>query len=156
MSISIVDVKRAVMRRLSFAYPTHDIYAENMPTDFKRPSFYMYFVPLESNHDSRLFITKSTMLKIDYYSPNRTFEENLIMADDLESIFHRAIKVKDRFFSVLRTNSEYMDDVLTFTLTVNFDDGVKVIFLGDDFTEEDPDLGYIDGKVDYMKDLELK
>ncbi|PIC72429.1 DUF6838 family protein [Sporosarcina sp. P17b] len=156
MSISIVDIKRSILNLLKKKYPNHTRYAEKMPTDFKRPSFYLYFVPLESAHSTRLFIEKSLMVKLDCYSLSRTNEENLIMADALESIFHNTLKVGNRFFSIIRTKSDFMEDVLTFTFTLNFDDGVNVLFAGDDFTEDDEELGYTEGKIRFMEKLELK
>lgn len=182
MSISIVDIKRSIISKLASSFQNHTIYGEKMPTDFKRPSFYIYFIPLESQHNSDMFIDKSVMVKIDYYSPNRTNEENWIMADNLESVFHKDLHVKGRFFSVTRTNSESIDDVLTFTLTVNYDDAVgKVVgievstevvdengnpILDEEgnpitkvdtvITEEDEKLGYTEGNVKLMEFLELK
>lgn len=161
MSISIVDIKRAILSKLNVNYPTHEFYGEKMPSKFERPSFYIYFVPLETEHKSRMFIEKAVMIKIDYYSKNGTNEENWIMADELESIFHKDLRVGDRFFTVNRTNSETIEDVLTFTLTVGFENGIDMItVIGSDgkirYMEEAESLGYKEGNIELMKDLELE
>ncbi len=161
MNISIVDIKRAIISKLKENYPSHTVYGEKMPSEFKRPSFYIYFVPLETGHNSRFFIEKAVIIKVDYYPENRTQEENWVMADELECLFHNDLPVKGRYLTVNRTNSESIEDVLTFTLTVDYENGIEMIAIENEdgkieYEECDERLGYTQGKIKLMQDLELK
>lgn len=165
MNISLVDIKKAIISLLSNKYPDHTFYTEKIPRGFKKPSFFMYFVPLESLHDSRYFVSKAVLVKIEYYSQENTNEGNWLMSEQLERIFHNDLVVNNRYLTINRTTSEYVDDNLVFTINISFENGsIEIIKVENndgenvwlEKSESNEKLGYTEQKIELMRDLEIE
>lgn len=161
MTISMIDIKRSILKSLKEKYPNHSLYFEQVQQDFKRPSFYIYFVPLESQQNSKSFVEKNLMVKIDYYSDNPSTEGNWMICEELEDIFHEVLQVGDRYLNITRTSNEIVEGTLVFTFVLRYENGaIEVINLpnddGDIVQEEvNEHLDYTEEKIQFMRELEL-
>lgn len=166
--ITLVDIKRAIIKKLKSKYPDHSVYGEHVGQDFNKPSFSFYFVPIETTH-SKFFSNKSLMVKIDYYTDsNDVNEANMIMIDELEQLFQNDLSIKDRYITINRTSSETVDNVLVFTLYLDYEvgngklvvvkqqvDGVEDDEQDEIIVEIDERNGYTEEDIKFMKELKM-
>ncbi|MBM7631102.1 phage tail terminator family protein [Geomicrobium sediminis] len=144
--MKLITIQRAVISQLveKFGYT---VYGEEVGTGFKRPSFFVYLVPLETRNLTYYELDKAVMVKIDYYSRDETRAEHWMMADELESLFNKSLKVDNRYLNIERSTKEEIEGVLSFGFTVEYTVAID---------RRDVDLGYGDGKDRNMEILEME
>lgn len=122
----------------------HRVYGNEVKEGFKRPSFFVQYLPvqdrLESAHLERRLIT----VAITYFSDTGSDVENLTMADKLKEVFGMVLYVGGRKLTRGEARTDIVDGVLQFRFDLNFyDTPARAISEG----EPEP--------VDLMQELEI-
>lgn len=158
--MNIVDIKNAIGKKLGALYPDHTFYAEEVRGNFERPSFFVYFVPVETMHHRYNYAT-SILVKMDYYSADETNDANWRMADELTAVFQKGLVVDGTHLDITRTNHEIVEDELVFTIPLTYHNGIEMLAIVDEegneqLVEEDESLGYTQEEIQLMQELELE
>lgn len=123
--MTLTDIKKAVLAKLKAKFPTHKLYGEEIKQGFTRPCFFIEIVPISTNNLDELYDQKRISVKVHYFSPNETNEENYSMSDELNKVFRLYLPVQDRNLHILSTDSTIVDSVLIFSFDLNFIDAIE-------------------------------
>ncbi len=161
MTISIIDIKRSILQKLGELYPDHTCYAEKVPQGFQKPSFFLYFVPAETTHESKFYYATSIMAKIDYYANQPSNETNWLMGEALTKAFQQGLVVNGNHLDITKTNQEMVDEELVFTVHLTYHNGIDMLTIQNEeghteFVQENKRLGYTDGSIELMQELDWK
>ncbi len=124
------DIREAIIGKLRAKYPTYSIYGEeDVEHGVKAPAFFVQLLPVSSRPISIAHVQKTLMIDVHYF-------------------------IQDK-------ESEVIEGVLHFKFTVDYiesKEGIEVA-LDTGKTETilpEPDLGYVEGQVEPMRELEVK
>lgn len=123
--MTLKDIKKAVAAKLKGKYPTHKLYDEEIEKGFARPCFFIQLVPIFTNNLGQFYDKKRITVKVHYFSPNKTNEENNTMSDELNNLFRLYMPVLDRNLHILSTDSTTVDSVLIFSFDLDFIDAIE-------------------------------
>ncbi|SDJ76263.1 phage tail terminator family protein [Salimicrobium halophilum] len=161
MTVTMNNVKQAIFKKLAENIPGITLYGEKVPDNFKRPSFFLYFVPVDTDHSNRYFYATSVLVKLDYYSESEknSNQENWEMGDTLTRLFHKGLTVNGEHIAITETRGEVVEDEYVFTIPLTYHNGIEMAEALDDegnthYYEEDPALDYTEGNVKVMRELE--
>ena len=114
----ISEIKQAIVNKLLEMYPTYTIYDEDVPQNFKTPSFLLTLI--EQNYGKRLDnkFTSTVSLDLAYFSDK---EKSDIKSDCLavQTNLLRAFDLLDTF-RVRNLQANITDNVLHITFNVNY------------------------------------
>lgn len=150
----LTDIKAAVIEKLKVIPPGHKVYATEVLQGLEKPCFFVEVFPI-TNQGRQYYSEKSVMIKIIFLSLNDIYVEAMNMADTLTETFRMCLKVKDRELLLNETEIKYEDNALEFSFAVQFQEGVEVTSIGDEYMLENEKLGYSDGEIELMQELQL-
>lgn len=157
--ITLMDIQKAISRKLDSKFTTHYIYVEEVKEGLKRPSFFINIMPVSTDN----FITyKEKLANIDimYFSKNETNNENLEMINLLESLFNTPLKIQDREITIRSLNFKVIDNILHCNFSLDFNNSnlveikTKVGFAYLPEHEISEELGYTKDNIEVMQELE--
>lgn len=103
-----------------------DVIVDNSEGIFENECFYVTIVPINSTVSTRTTNQKQLMLSIKYFGGNKL--KNYDMADKLEGLFTRNLKVKDRFLNISNVEPNFLTDevgdMLDFLIYINYFDKI--------------------------------
>lgn len=114
----INDVKRAIAMKLNELYPNHTVYDEDVPKNFKTPSFMITLI--EQDYNKRLNTRFQSLLSFDVaYFSDRKVEE---IKNDCYSVQLDLLRNFDLAggYRILNKQATITDNVLHFTFNVNY------------------------------------
>ena len=85
-----------------------DVIVENQEGTFENECFYVTLVPVTVKASTLKTNEKQLMLSVKYFGSSKL--ENYDMADKLEGLFARNLKVKDRFLNISNTEPNFLTD----------------------------------------------
>lgn len=99
-----------------------DVIVENSEGIFENECFYVTVVPINSTASTKTTNQRQIMLSVKHFGSNKL--KNYDMADKLECLFARNIKVKDRFLNVSNVEPNFLTDevgdMLDFLIYINY------------------------------------
>lgn len=166
--MTLIDIKKAVITKLKPL--KHMIYATKIKEGLKKPCFFINVMPIMTQNNL-YFKKKDIMVKIYFFAddssrPDATYLDNMQMQDTLSNMFSKKLRIGNRDIFIANTEghvaAESRDDmaaeddtVLTFGFELEFEDGNEAVMVGDDFMFEDEELGYTEGNIELMQELNL-
>ena len=85
-----------------------DVIVKNQEGTFENECFYVTLVPVTSKASTLRTNEKQLMVSIKYFSDDKL--NNYDMADKLEGLFARNLKVKDRFLNISNVEPNFLTD----------------------------------------------
>ena len=105
-----------------------DVIVENQEGTFENECFYVTLVPVANEASTLKTNKKQLMVSVKYFSNDKL--NNYDMADKLEAIFSRGIKVKDRFLNISSVEPNFLTDevgdMLDFLIYITYFDFIKI------------------------------
>ena len=134
-----------------------DVIVKNQEGTFENECFYVTLVPVMSKASTLRTNEKQLMISIKYFSDDKL--NNYDMADKLECLFARSLKVKDRFLNISNVEPNFLTDevgdMLDFLIYVNYFEkaNVKISHIennGDVYLDKD-----YDESIDIMNSIDV-
>lgn len=101
-----------------------DVIVENQEGTFENECFYVTLVPITVKASTKSANEKQLMLSVKHFGSNKL--KNYDMADKLEGLFARTLKVNNRFLNISNVEPNFLTDeigdVLDFLIYVTYFD----------------------------------
>ena len=121
------DILYATTKILSDKFKC-DVIVENKEGIFENECFYVTLVPMNSTSSTRTTNQKQLMLSIKYFGGSKL--DNYDIADKLECLFVRNIKVKNRFLNISSVEPNFLTDevgdMLDFLIYITYFDEIYI------------------------------
>ena len=105
-----------------------DVIVENQEGTFENECFYVTLVPVTVKASTLRTNEKQLMISIKYFSDDKL--NNYDIADKLEGLFARNIKVRDRFLNISSVEPNFLvdevGDMLDFLIYITYFDFIKI------------------------------
>ena len=105
-----------------------DVIVKNQEGTFENECFYVTLVPVTSKASTLKTNQKQLMLSVKYFGGSKL--DNYDIADKLESLFSRNLKVKDRFLNISNVEPNFLTDevgdMLDFLIYITYFDFIKL------------------------------
>ena len=105
-----------------------DVIVKNEEGTFENECFYVTLVPVTSKASTSKTNQKQLMLSIKYFGGSKL--DNYDIADRLECLFARSLKVKDRFLNISNVEPNFLadevGDMLDFLIYITYFDFIKL------------------------------
>ena len=105
-----------------------DVIVQNQEGTFENECFYVTLVPVTSKASTLKTNEKQLMISIKYFSDDKL--NNYDMADKLEGLFARNIKVRDRFLNISSVEPNFLTDevgdMLDFLIYITYFDEIYI------------------------------
>ena len=105
-----------------------DVIVENQEGTFENECFYVALVPVTSKASTLKTNQKQLMLSVKYFSDDKL--NNYDMADKLECLFARSLKVKDRALNISNVEPNFLidevGDMLDFLIYITYFDDIYI------------------------------
>ena len=110
-----------------------DIIVENQEGTFENKCFYVTLVPVTVKASTLKTNQKQLMLSVKYFGGSKL--DNYDMADRLDCLFARSLKVKDRVLNISSVEPNFLvdevGDMLDFLIYITYFDDFKLPFNND-------------------------
>lgn len=159
------DIRDALMILIKAAYPTANVYGEEIQQGFDRPAFFVQLLPEGGTNINKAHIQKPMLVDICYFPAAGTVKKDREawgVADGLNEALGISLAVGDRALYINEPKPEIVDQVLHYQFNVDFIDsrnvGIEVeLDTGEtDIMLSDSELGYVDGDVVPMREITIK
>ena len=105
-----------------------DVIVENQEGTFENECFYVTLVPVTVKASTLKTNQKQLMLSVKYFGGNKL--DNYDMADRLEGLFARSLKVNDRYLNISNVEPNFLTDevgdMLDFLIYITYFDFIKL------------------------------
>ena len=105
-----------------------DVIVENKEGTFENECFYVTLVPVTSEASTLKTNKKQLILSVKYFGGSKL--DNYDMADRLDCLFARSLKVKDRFLNISSVEPNFLidevGDMLDFLIYITYFDEVCI------------------------------
>lgn len=105
-----------------------DVIVENKEGTFENECFYVTLVPVTSKASTFKTNEKQLMLSVKYFGGSKS--DNYDIADRLEYLFARTLKVNDRFLNISNVEPNFLSDevgdMLDFLIYITYFDFIKI------------------------------
>ena len=105
-----------------------DVIVENQEGTFENECFYVTLVPVTSKASTLKTNQKQLMLSVKYFGGSKL--DNYDIADKLEGLFARSLKVKDRVLNISSVEPNFLvdevGDMLDFLIYITYSDFIKL------------------------------
>lgn len=105
-----------------------DVIVENQEGTFENECFYVTLVPVTSKASTKSTNEKQLMLSIKYFGGSKL--DNYDMADKLEGLFARSLKVNDRVLNISNVEPNFLTDevgdMLDFLIYITYFDDIYI------------------------------
>ena len=105
-----------------------DVIVENQEGTFENECFYVTLVPVTNEASTLKTNKKQLMLSIKYFGGSKL--DNYDIADKLEGLFARSLKVNDRYLNISSVEPNFLvdevGDMLDFLIYITYFDFIKL------------------------------
>ena len=105
-----------------------DVIVENQEGTFENECFYVTLVPVTSKASTLKTNQKQLMLSVKYFGGSKL--DNYDVADKLEGLFARSLKVNDRYLNISSVEPNFLTDevgdMLDFLIYITYFDFIKL------------------------------
>ena len=110
-----------------------DVIVENQEGTFENECFYVTLIPVTSKASTLKTNQKQLILSVKYFGVSKL--DNYDLANKLEALFARNLKVKDRFLNISNVEPNFLadevGDMLDFLIYITYFDDFKLPFNND-------------------------
>lgn len=103
------DILKAVVETLHSIYPNIPVYGDQVTEGYKMPCFFIQILPIESETETKNFLTTQLMIVISYFSACKDNLENLKVMSKIKRQFGISLYVEDRHFTIRDSTTEKTD-----------------------------------------------
>ena len=105
-----------------------DVIVKNQEGTFENECFYVTLVPVASKASTLRTNEKQLMLSVKYFGGSKL--DNYDIADKLEGLFARSLKVNDRYLNISSVEPNFLvdevGDMLDFLIYITYSDFIKL------------------------------
>ena len=105
-----------------------DVIVQNQEGTFENECFYVTLVPIASKASTLKTNEKQLMISVKYFSDDKL--NNYDMADKLEGLFARSLKVNDRVLNISNVEPNFLQDevgdMLDFLIYITYFDDIYI------------------------------
>ena len=105
-----------------------DVIVENQEGTFENECFYVTLIPVTSEASTLKTNQKQLMLSVKYFGGSKL--DNYDIADKLEGLFARSLKVNDRYLNISSVEPNFLvdevGDMLDFLIYITYFDFIKL------------------------------
>ena len=105
-----------------------DVIVENQEGTFENECFYLTLVPVTNEASTLKTNKKQLMLSVKYFGGSKL--DNYDVADKLEGLFARSLKVNDRYLNISSVEPNFLTDevgdMLDFLIYITYFDFIKL------------------------------
>ena len=124
--LTYTDILYATTKILSDNFNC-DVIVENKEGTFENECFYVTLVPITSKASTLKTNEKQLMISVKYFGGSKL--DNYDVADKLESLFARNLKVNNRFLNISNVEPNFLQDeigdMLDFLIYITYFDFIK-------------------------------
>ena len=125
--ITYKDILFSATKKLSDKFNC-DVIVKNQEGTFENECFYVTLVPVANEASTLKTNKKQLMLSIKYFGGSKL--DNYDMADRLEGLFARSLKVNDRVLNISNVEPNFLSDevgdMLDFLIYITYFDFIKL------------------------------
>ena len=125
--ITYKDILFSATKILSDSFDC-DVIVENQEGTFENECFYVTLVPVAVKASTLKTNQKQLMLSVKYFGGSKL--DNYDIADKLEGLFARSLKVNDRFLNISNVEPNFLTDevgdMLDFLIYITYFDFIKL------------------------------
>ena len=125
--ITYKDILFSATKKLSDNFNC-DVIVENKEGTFENECFYVTLVPVTSKASTYKTNEKQLMLSVKYFGGSKL--DNYDIADKLEGLFARSLKVNDRYLNISSVEPNFLvdevGDMLDFLIYITYFDFIKL------------------------------
>lgn len=119
--VKIIDIYKAINRKINDHFPKVPIYSNEIDENFKRDCFFVKLIPLLVENTTVNSKAVQILVDIKYFNQNGQEIELITMNDELMDLFGMYLRVKDRNFYIEKFNTVYHDyEVLQLTFELDY------------------------------------
>ncbi len=126
--LSYKDILYSITKILSKKYKDIDVVVKNEEGIFNKECFYVKLLPLETTTFSNTSNLKGVIVSVKYFGEDDLKRYGI--ASDLNILFARTLKVKDRVLNISSTEANFFEDevseVLDFLITVKYSESIQI------------------------------
>lgn len=124
--IGYQDILKAVIKVLNATYPTIPIYGDEVTEGYKLPCFFTTLLPIESETQTKNYITTNLLIVISYFSDCKDSLKCLEVMSKLKRGFGIGLSVDDRHFTIQDSMIEKVEsDVYQFSFHITYHELIK-------------------------------
>ena len=125
--ITYKDILFSTTKKISDKFNC-DVIVENKEGTFENECFYVTLVPVTSKASTLKTNQKQLMLSVKYFGGSKL--DNYDIADKLEGLFARSLKVNDRYLNISSVEPNFLvdevGDMLDFLIYITYFDFIKL------------------------------
>ena len=119
--IGYQDILKAVVKRLNTTHPTIPIYGDEVTEGYKLPCFFTTLLPIESETQTKNYISTNLLIVISYFSDCKDSLKCLEVMSKLKQAFGICLSVEDRHFTIQDSMIEKVEnDVYQFSFHITY------------------------------------
>ena len=119
--IGYQDLLKGVIQVLQNTYPAIPIYGNEVTEGYKVPCFFTTLLPIESETQTKNYITTNLLIVISYFSDCKDSLKCLQVMSKLKRAFGICLSVDDRHFTIQDSRIEKVEkDVYQFSFRITY------------------------------------
>lgn len=119
--IGYQEILKAVIHVLNTTQPAMPIYGDEVTEGYKLPCFFTTLLPIESETQTKNYITTSLLIVISYFSDCKDSLKCLEVMSKLKKAFGICLSVEDRRFTIQDSMIEKVEkDVYQFSFRITY------------------------------------
>ena len=119
--IGYQDILKAVIKILNATHPTIPIYGDEVTEGYKVPCFFTTLLPIESETQTKNYITTNLLIVISYFSDYKDTLKCLEVMSKLKQAFGISLSVDNRHFTIQDSMIEKVEkDAYQFSFHITY------------------------------------
>lgn len=119
--IGYQDILKAVIKILNTTHPTIPIYGDEVTEGYKLPCFFTTLLPIESETQTKNYISTNLLIVISYFSDCKDSLKSLEVMSKLKKAFGICLSVDNRHFTIQDSMIEKVEnDVYQFSFHITY------------------------------------
>lgn len=140
--IAYQDILKAVIEVLHNTYPSIPTYGDEVTEGYKTPCFFTTLLPIESETETKNFLTTRLMIVISYFSECKDSLKCLGVMSTLKRQFGISLHVDNRHFTIQDSMIEKVEnDVYQFSFHITYKELIN-------FEKENEFIKYIEHHIE--------
>lgn len=122
MTVTLMDIKESVAKKIFSAFPSEKIYTENIENGLEKPCFYIKIIPSNTVNLNMFHREKSMLVDIHYFTSAKQKRNSVFYSimEQVEELFCMSLDVIDRTFTIQQMDFETVDKVLHCMFNLNY------------------------------------
>jgi hypothetical protein len=142
--MKLVEIKTAIMEKLTNSFPNHNIYGEEGGQGLQKPALLVRLRPISMTMENKYHRRKFINAEIQFHPQDGTNQEQLNMIDALYEAFDSVLPVKREKLTLGVIHTRIKDNILRLSFNLDFIDSI------------DKTKGYNYQEYELMEELQMK